>query len=99
MDFNALDKLVFNTRLMLSLERNKEIPNEIIGGRRGYSTVYVVLNNKLVSDVANQVKKPIIIILADAINGYNCIAHLIASLACQYFRLSLEYLLLSFRTI
>jgi len=52
-DFNALNKIVFNTKLMPSLERTNSIPYEIIGGRRGQSLIYVVLSKKLVSDIAN----------------------------------------------
>ena len=55
-DFNTLNKLVFNSRLMPSLEDKKAILYEIIGERRGYSVVNIVLNKKLVLDMVNQVK-------------------------------------------
>ena len=34
-DFNSLNKIVFNGRVLPRLEMKKEIPYEIIGGRRG----------------------------------------------------------------
>ena len=52
-DFNALNKIVFNTKLIPSLERTNSIPYEIIGGRRGQSSIHVALNKKLVSDIVN----------------------------------------------
>ena len=81
-DFNALNKIVFNTKLMPSLERTNSIPYKIIGGRRGQLLIYVALNKKLVSDIANQSKKPTVVVLADISNCYDWIAYLIASLTC-----------------
>ena len=52
-DFNTLNKLVFNSKLMPSLEDKKVIPYEIIGGIRRHSAVYVILNKKLVLDMVN----------------------------------------------
>ena len=52
-DFNTLNKLVFNSKLIPFLEDKEAIPYEIIGGRRGYSAMYVALNKKLVLDVVN----------------------------------------------
>ena len=40
-------------RLILSLKYKKDMPYEIIGRRRGYSAIYIALNKKLVSDIAN----------------------------------------------
>ena len=34
-DFNGLNKLIYNTRVLLILENSQSIPYEIIGGRRG----------------------------------------------------------------
>ena len=98
-DYNTLNRLVFNIKLTPSLKINKQIPYEIIGDRRGYSAIHITLNKKLVSDIANQSKKSTVIILVDATSCYNHITHSIVSLVCQYFRLSLEYVLLLFRTI
>ena len=55
-DFNILNKLVFNVRLLPSLEYNQSISCEIIGGRRGHSAIHIALNKKLVLDMANQTK-------------------------------------------
>ena len=51
--FNALNKLDFNTKLMLSLERTNSIPYKIIGGRRRHSSIHIALNKKLVLDIVN----------------------------------------------
>ena len=58
-------------RLMPSLEHKKAILYEIIGRRRGYSAIYIVLNKKIVLDIANQEKRPTIIISADVTNYYD----------------------------
>ena len=98
-DFDALNKIVFNTKLMISLKRTNSIPYEIIGERRGQSSIYIALNKKLVSDIANQSKKLTVVVSVDASNCYDRIAHPIAILTCQHFGLNLEYLLLLFGII
>ena len=70
-DFYDLNKLVFNIRLILSLEHKKAIPYEIIGRRRGHSAIHVALNKRLVLDIANQEKRPTIVISADVTNYYD----------------------------
>ena len=86
-DFNTLNKIVFNTKLMPSLERTNSIPYEIIGERRGQSSLHVALNKKLVCDISNQQKQPMVVISANASNCYDRITHPIASQACQHFGL------------
>jgi len=76
-------------RLIPSLEYKKDIPYKIIGGRRDHLAIYVLLNKKLVLDIANQEKRPTVVILADTTNCYNQIAYLIVSLTYQHFGLSL----------
>ena len=98
-NFNTLNKLVFNSKLMLFLEDKEVIPYKIIGERRGYLAIYIALNKKLVSDMENQVKKLMVVISADASNCYDCIVYSFVSMACQHFGLSLEYILLLFGTI
>ena len=71
LDFNTLNKLIFNMKLMPSLESRNFIPYEIIRGRRGYLAVYVALNKKLASDIANQTKKLTVVISADVTNCYD----------------------------
>ena len=90
---------MFNTRLIPPLERNKEIPHEIIGGRRGHSIVYMVLNKKLVSDYSNQIKHLIVVASTETSNYYDYIIQPFLSISSQYFSLQLEYLLLLFGTI
>ena len=52
-DFNTLYKILFNSRVILSIEKNQQILYEIIGGRRGHSALYITLNKKLISDIEN----------------------------------------------
>ena len=52
-DFNALNKIVFNNRTIFNLEASNSILYEVIGGRRGQSSIHMVLNKKLVCDISN----------------------------------------------
>ena len=52
-DFNAVNKIVFNTRLIPTLEAQNSIPRELIGGRYGQSAIYVAINKKLLVGIAN----------------------------------------------
>ena len=81
-DFNALNKIVFNGRVILRIKIAKTIPYEVIGRRRGQSSLHVALNKKLVCNIGNQQKKPIVVVSADATNCYDRITHPILSMAC-----------------
>ena len=98
-DFNALHKIIFNNRLMPKLEESGTIPVEIIGGRRSQAATHLALNKKLISDIANVRKLPMITICADATNCYDRVAHPFASLCAQYFGLEVSYLAVLFRAI
>ena len=98
-DFNALNKIVFNRRAILSIEASKTIPYKVIRGRRGQSLAHVALNKKIVCDIENQLKKLTVVMSIDTTNCYDRIAHSISSMSCQHFGLQLEYLLTLFRTI
>ena len=84
-DFNTLNKIIFNCRILPALERDNLIPPEIIGGQRSQSAIYIALKKKLIADVTNQVKSPSIVILADATNCYDRVAHPFASLTAHHF--------------
>ena len=98
-DFNAMHKIMFNNRLMLNIEAMNVIPMEVIGGRQSQAATYLVLDKKLISDIANMRKLPMITICADATNCYNRVVYPFASLCAQYFRLDLLYLVVLFRVI
>ena len=57
-DFNAANKIIFNSRMIPKLEENNLIPQEIVGGRRNQSAIQVAINKKLITDIANQTKRP-----------------------------------------
>ena len=79
-DFNALHKIVFNGRIIPELEEASVIPYEIIGGRRIQSAMHLVLNKKLLADIANVSKRPIVIIIIDTANYYDRVTYLFLDL-------------------
>ena len=85
-DFNALNKIVFNNRLIPKLEEVDAIPVEIIGGRRAQVATHLTLSKKLIADMSNVRKVP-------------RVAHPFSSLCAQYFRLTLSHLVVLFRVI
>ena len=52
-DLNTLYKIIFNSRIMLVLEEKNVILYKIIGGSQTQSVIYLVLNKKLIADIAN----------------------------------------------
>lgn len=98
-DFNALHKIIFHNRLIPNLEANDAIPIEVIGGRRSQAATHLALNNKLIVDIANVQKLPIITICAGAPNCYDRVAHSFASSCAQCFRVEISYLVALFRAI
>ena len=79
-DFNIVYKIIFNRRIITRLEEDNIIWKEIIGGRRTYAAIYLVLNKKLISDIVNIRKLPTITIYVDITNCYNRVVHPFASL-------------------
>ena len=71
---------MFNNRLILNIEAMNAIPMEVIGSRQSQAATHLVLDKKLISDIANVRKLPMITICADATNYYNRVAHPFASL-------------------
>ena len=53
-DFNGINKIIFNTKLIPSIEHSQSIPREIIGGRRAQLAIQLTVNKKLISDITNQ---------------------------------------------
>ena len=80
-DFNALNKIIFNNRVIPVIEASNSIPEEIIRDRRGQSFIHMALNKKLVCDIGNQLKKPMVVVSTDATNCYDRIIHLVSSLS------------------
>ena len=98
-DFNVLHKIVFNNRLIPKLEETGTISMEIIRGRWSQAATHLVLNKKLIADIANMRKLPMITICADATNYYDRVAHLFTSLCAQCFILEISCLAVLFRAI
>jgi len=55
-DFNELNKIIYNSRVIPELEKREEIPFEVIRGRRGQSSLHIASRKKLISDYSNQSK-------------------------------------------
>ena len=70
-DFNAIAKILFNTRVMPLLEQNQLIPPENIGSHRNMSAVHSTLTRQFFLDTANLRCKPSVIISADATNCFD----------------------------
>ena len=67
-DFNALYKIIFNGKIIPTLEERNNMSHEIIGSRGTQAAIYLVLNKKLIANIANIRKVPTIIICADSLN-------------------------------
>ena len=52
-DYNVINKIIFNTRLIPTLEAEDMIPREIMGSRKGMWAIQVALNKKLLANIAN----------------------------------------------
>ena len=53
-DFNSVNKILFNTRLIPLMEQIYVIPKEIIGSRRAQLAIQLAVHKKLISDITNQ---------------------------------------------
>ena len=85
--YNTMNKINFNNYLMPKLEQLNAILCEVIREQQNQVAIHAVLNKKLVSDISNQFKALLVVILVDALNYYNHITYLLAGLTCRHFRL------------
>ena len=46
-------KIIFNNRLIPTLEATNVIPREVIGGRRSQATTHLALDKKLIANIVN----------------------------------------------
>ena len=70
-DFKVLYKIMFNMRILPSLERNRLILDEIIGGRYKQSTLQVMINKKVILNIFNQKKASLVVISTNTTNCYD----------------------------
>ena len=94
-----MNKINFNNYLIPILEQLNAILYKVIERQWNQAAIYASLNTKLVSDISNQIKALLVVILVDASNCYDSIAHLLVGLTCRHFGLQLEYSLVLFSTI
>jgi len=73
-------KIIFNSCLILILEKKYYIPQEVIKEQKNQVAILITLTKKLVTDILNQKKTASIVSSADTINYYNKIVHPFASL-------------------
>ena len=52
-DFNIVNKILFNTRIIPQIKQYEEIPKEIVGSRRLKSAIHIAINKKLMADIFN----------------------------------------------
>ena len=98
-DFNAANKILFNTRMIPRIENENLIPREIIGGRTYQLAIHIVVDKKLITDIANQFKTLHVIISVDASNCFDRVTYPISTIICKHFGLPMEYILTFFSMI
>ena len=98
-DFNTLHKIMFNNRLIPTLEVGKAMLIEVKGRRRSKAATHLVLSKTLIANASIVRKLLAVTICADAANCYDRVAHSFASLCTQYFRLEILCLVVLFRII
>ena len=64
------------------IEARNDILQEIIGGHKAQSAIHIVINKKIIADIANQSKMVHTIVSADASNYFNRVAHPISVIIC-----------------
>ena len=94
-----MHKVIFNNRLLPSIEVAEAILIKVIGSRRSQAVSHLALDKKLISNIANVRKLPIINVCTNAINCYNRVAYSFTSLYAQYFLVEITYLAVLFRAI
>jgi len=52
-DYNASSKIIFNIRIIPTLEARDSILHKIVGGRRSQLAIHIAINKKLMADIAN----------------------------------------------
>ena len=75
-----MHKVIFNNRLLPSIEAVKIIPIEVIGRRRSKTAIHLVLDKKLISDIVNIRKLPRTTMYTDMTNCYSRVTYLFTSL-------------------
>ena len=98
-DFNIIYKIIFNNRIIPSIEDKEVILMEIIRERKAQAATHLALDKKLISDIANARKVLLITICTDTSNCSNRVAHVFASACAKYFRVEILHLVILFRAI
>ena len=91
-DFNASNKIIFNSRMIPIIETSNNIPHKIVGDRQSQSALYIAINKKVITDIVNQAKFPYIIVSVNASNCFDRVAHPISTIICKHFGLPMEYI-------
>ena len=65
-DFNGMIKIIYNSRMLPSLETCREISYEVIKGRKVNYSQRAALNKKLVTNIGNQTRRPTVVMSTDA---------------------------------
>ena len=98
-DFNFANKLIFGNRMMEWATAQQQLPDEAWGGIKDCSAAeagtFRVLNN----DISRQRRLPMAVASVDAETCYDRMAHSIASICCQRWRVPKEPIQAMLRTI
>ena len=79
-DYNFVSKLLLGVRLMHAIEGRKGFPEELGGSRKNHEAVYKALNQRITSDILQQLRRPGTITGVDAASCYDRIVHSIVIL-------------------
>ena len=52
-DFSIANKIIFNTRMILDMEKRDKILYEIVGWRCLQSAIHITINKKIIADITN----------------------------------------------
>ena len=52
-EFNAIHKIIFNSRLILALEAKKCISCKVVEGRKNQVVIHIALKKKLIENIFN----------------------------------------------
>jgi len=98
-DFNQMNKLLFEHRMIKQSEKEKRIPDEAYGSRASLNTILVAVNRRLVIDIFKQKRTYGAIAGVDAVQCYHRIVHSLSILLCQKEGAPMSSLLMMFGII
>ena len=84
-DFNFHNKLIFGQRIMELARQHVMVPEEVYS-EKGKTAEDAILHQVLIYDLARQLRRPLLVASVDASQGYDRIAHAMASLTLRAYK-------------